>query len=91
MFGELPAWGFYLRHAEGVVFRNVTLRYRADDFRPAVVMDDVRDSRMTGLQIPTAKELPVILLHETRAVTLEGLGLTFPPDRAVRRVNHAVR
>jgi hypothetical protein len=91
MFGELPAWGFYLRHAEGVVFRNVTLRYRADDFRPAVVMDDVRDSRMSGLRIPTAKELPVILLHETRAVTLEGLGLTFPADRAVRRVNHAVR
>lgn len=91
MFGELPAWGFYLRHAEGVQFRNVTLRYRREDFRPAVVMDDVRDSRMTGLHIPTARDLPVIFLHETLGVSLEGLDLPFPQDRAVRRFNQAVR
>jgi len=91
MFGELPAWGFYLRHAEGIRFHNVTLRYRVEDFRPALVMDDVRDARLNGLHIPTTKELPVILLHETQAVTLEGLKMSYPQDKAVRRVNHVVR
>ncbi len=91
MFGELPAWGFYLRHAEGVEFRRVTLRYREDDFRPAVVMDDVRDSRFAGLRIPTARELPVLYLHETKGVVLHDLSLPFPEAASVRRVNVAVR
>ncbi|MDR1524829.1 MAG: glycoside hydrolase, partial [Tannerella sp.] len=41
-FKELPAWGFYLRHADGVTFNNVTLRAAAPDYRPAIVTDDVR-------------------------------------------------
>ena len=42
MFGELPAWGFYVRHADGVTFRNVSLTLAADDFRPAFVLDDAK-------------------------------------------------
>ena len=40
-FKELPAWGFYLRHAEGIEFENVTLTALKKDYRPAIVMDDV--------------------------------------------------
>ena len=42
MFGELPAWGFYVRHADDVTFRNVCLTLAADDFRPAFVFDDAK-------------------------------------------------
>lgn len=41
MFGELPAWGFYVRHVAGVTFRNVRLTLSDTDFRPAFVFDDV--------------------------------------------------
>ena len=41
MFGELPSWGFYLRHVRGITFRNVQLSLEADDFRPAIVEEDV--------------------------------------------------
>lgn len=41
MFGELPAWGFYVRHVRGITFRRVALRLRDVDFRPAFVFDDV--------------------------------------------------
>ena len=41
MFGELPAWGFYVRHVAGVTFRNVLLTLSDTDFRPAFVFDDV--------------------------------------------------
>jgi len=47
---ELPAWGFYIRHAEAVTFRNVNLRAAARDYRPAVVLDDVCDSDFKGLK-----------------------------------------
>ncbi|MBO4850987.1 MAG: right-handed parallel beta-helix repeat-containing protein [Prevotella sp.] len=41
MFGELPSWGFYLRHVRGVTLRNVRLSLEAEDFRPAIVEEDV--------------------------------------------------
>lgn len=41
MFGELPAWAFYVRHVDGLNLRNVMVRKRADDYRDAVIFDDV--------------------------------------------------
>ena len=41
MFGELPSWGLYLRHIRGITLRNVKLSLEAEDFRPAIVEEDV--------------------------------------------------
>ena len=49
-FKELPAWGFYIRHADNVVFNNVVISATAKDYRPAVVLDDVQDSNLKGLK-----------------------------------------
>lgn len=49
-FKELPAWGFYLRHADNVTFRNVKLSADAKDYRPCVVLDDVKNSDFKGLK-----------------------------------------
>jgi len=53
-------------------------------------MDDVQSSGVSGLNIPTAKELPVIYLHETKDVNLTDLKTLFPLNVAVKRVNNAV-
>lgn len=37
MFGELPAWGFYLRHTEGVRFKRVVLKLKEADYRPDII------------------------------------------------------
>ncbi|MCY1718750.1 glycosyl hydrolase family 28 protein [Prolixibacteraceae bacterium Z1-6] len=39
---ELPAWGFYVRHADGVEFENVKLVADKKDYRPSIVIDDVK-------------------------------------------------
>lgn len=41
MFGELPAWGFYMRHVRGIRIEGVTLDLDRSDYRPAFVADDV--------------------------------------------------
>jgi hypothetical protein len=46
MFGELPSWGLYLRHIRNITLKNVQLSLEADDFRPAIVEEDV-----VGLQM----------------------------------------
>jgi len=48
---ELPAWGFYLRHADGVTFRNVTMRVEGQDYRPALVSDDVKGFKTEGVTV----------------------------------------
>lgn len=49
-FKELPAWGFFIRHAENVVFKNVSLSAAAKDYRPCVVCDDVKNADFSGLK-----------------------------------------
>jgi polygalacturonase len=55
MFGELPAYGFFVRHAENVRMSGIDLSFEKDDPRPPFVCDDVRD---LDLQDVKAKVLP---------------------------------
>jgi len=43
MFGELPASGLYVRHVKGLRLKNVRLHYKAYEFRPACLFDDVSE------------------------------------------------
>ncbi|MFN8395012.1 MAG: glycoside hydrolase family 28 protein [Bacteroidia bacterium] len=51
MFGELPAWGIYARHVNGLTMRNMRIQIRKPDYRPAVVLDDVQGFSKQQLQI----------------------------------------
>jgi hypothetical protein len=79
MFGILPAWGLYLRHAEGIRLENVTLRTQAADYRPALVADDVRGLKLDGLQVKSFRAEPVIVLRDVRDAVLTN---TPPPPNA---------
>lgn len=46
-FKELPAWGFYIRHVDGITFKNVKLTAKEKDYRPAIVLDDVSNGTFT--------------------------------------------
>lgn len=41
MFGDLPAWGYYLRHVDGVRFDNCRSTVATPDVREKLVTDDV--------------------------------------------------
>jgi polygalacturonase len=43
MFGTLPAYGFFIRHATGINLDNVEVRYEQEDTRPAIVLREVAD------------------------------------------------
>jgi hypothetical protein len=48
MFGELPSWGLYVRHVDGLSMKNVRLSAREPDYRPAYVFDDVKNLNVEG-------------------------------------------
>ena len=54
-YKELPAWGFYIRHAKGINFHNVTLTAAEKDYRPAVVLDDVQGASFTAVKATAPK------------------------------------
>ncbi len=73
MFGDLPAYGFYGRHVKGLRFSNVQLRTSAPDLRHAMVLDDVTDLAVDGLDAqfwPGAAS--TLRLVQTRGALIRG-------------------
>ncbi|MCU0748607.1 MAG: glycosyl hydrolase family 28 protein [Akkermansiaceae bacterium] len=66
MFGVLPAWGLYCRHAENLIFDNVTLKVSGKDYRSAAVFDDVANLKLDRFQILSAGKEPPLVLHNVR-------------------------
>jgi parallel beta-helix repeat protein len=50
LFGTLPAWGLYVRHAERIQIRDFTLRAQTPERRPAIELDDVQSADLAGLR-----------------------------------------
>jgi polygalacturonase len=74
MMGRLPAYGFYIRHADRVRLRNVECIADKPDARPAVVCDDVDDAILTGLELSApAGSAPLFDLRDTRRAFLTGM------------------
>jgi len=67
MFKELPAWGFYIRHAKDLKFENITLSAAKKDYRSAIVLDDVHGMTINSLKVtePGAKKEPVFTYKST--------------------------
>jgi hypothetical protein len=82
MFGELPAWGFYVRHAQGIEFRNLRLSLKEADFRPAVVLDDVRGLHLNRVHTGPISGAPVIVLNDVPEADLGEI--VYPNDSSER-------
>jgi hypothetical protein len=49
MFGILPSYGFYIRHAKNIRFTNVDLHTSTSDMRPPFILDDVEKGVFEGI------------------------------------------
>lgn len=63
MFGELPSWGFYIRHVKDITFKNVKLNLSKPDFRPAIILDDVKGEYMEQISLPQEKKEFIIRVN----------------------------
>jgi hypothetical protein len=82
MFGLVPAYGFYVRHAAGIKMSDVDVSFAGDDGRPAFVLDDVRDAELRGVSARKLSSAPTFVLRdvtEFRAVQSRPI-----PDTYVR-------
>jgi polygalacturonase len=75
MFGELPASGLYVRHAAGLVLRDVRVRTLTADPRPALVLDDVQHADVHGFAAPPV-DGPQMLWRDVAGALVTGIRLT---------------
>ena len=64
MFGQLPAYGFYIRHAKGVSLSNIKLSYKNADTRPGIAVVDTKGFSATGLSIQSAEKVDKIVYDQ---------------------------
>jgi polygalacturonase len=58
MFGDVsPSSGLFVRHAKGVLFQNIEIKTRNEDYRPAIIFDNVQHlfTNSLDLYVPPGK------------------------------------
>ncbi|RLD62845.1 MAG: hypothetical protein DRI95_12485 [Bacteroidetes bacterium] len=67
--GILPAYGFFVRHVDGIIFRDIELTYNNEEHRPAMVFNDVKNIKLFNFDAEIADDaLGQIVLQNTRDV-----------------------
>lgn len=64
MFGELPVWGFYVRHVKGLFVKNITLTMQGNDFRNAIFFNDVKYLITESINIRGSKVVPFVVYKD---------------------------
>jgi hypothetical protein len=62
MFGVLPAYGFYIRHAKNVELNNIEVSYLKEDQRPAFVLEDVKGADFFRVKAQKTEGVPTFSL-----------------------------
>lgn len=70
-FGTLPAWGLWARHARNIDVHHVEFRFANDDFRPAVVLDDVSSASMDHVRIQRITGTPAIHMKNVKGFAID--------------------
>ncbi len=65
MFGVMPAYGFFIRHAKGMRFSNVELQYASPDSRPPFVLQDVQGADFLQVKAQRGPGIAVFALRKT--------------------------
>lgn len=72
MFGLLPAWVFFIRHASGIRMDGVDVSAEREDHRPAFVLEDVARPEFRNINARIAADAPSFVLINVRDFLLRG-------------------
>jgi hypothetical protein len=84
MFGMLPAYGFFIRHARGIELHNVEVGFLKEDRRPAFVLDAVRAADFQHVKAQKTAGVPAFVLLNVEDFSVHGSPMT--PDARIGKV-----
>jgi len=65
MFGELPVWGFYVRHVNGLRMKKILVKMNGKDFRNAFLFDDVKKLQLKNVAAAGNAAKPDVVRRES--------------------------
>jgi len=83
MFGMLPAYGFFIRHAHGIELNNVDVGFMKEDRRPAFVLDSVNGVDFQHVKAQKAAGIPAFVLQNVEDFSVYRSGV---PDAHIENV-----
>src|SRR5437763_7293240 len=84
MFGETPAYGFFVRHVAGIEFNNVTVNYLNAEMRPPFLLDEVTFAKFNNVTGYRALIVPMFVLRNVSDFNTRGC--ISVPDMHVDRI-----
>ncbi|PYS94329.1 MAG: exo-poly-alpha-D-galacturonosidase [Acidobacteria bacterium] len=63
MFGEMPAYGFFMRHVRGLEMDDVAVSYLRADLRPPFVLRDITGADFQNVKAVHAPAVPIFVLE----------------------------
>lgn len=82
--GEIPAYGFFIRHVKGIEFNNVEVSWLKEDLRPAFILNNVMGSRFLHVNAQHAPGVPTFVLKSIEDFSTHHCGSL--PDTQLKRV-----
>jgi len=86
MFGELPASGFFMRHARNVEMTNVEIQTGSADARPAFWLQDVDGADFFRLRLPSGTAYALDRVAKFRSFGLRGMADVSFDERQTRTI-----
>jgi hypothetical protein len=83
-YGQIPAYGFFIRHAKGIELNNVDVAFENEDFRPAFILEDVKGAEFNNVEAQTATNVPTFVLKGVENFSTQRCGAV--PDMKLDRV-----
>ena len=82
MFGAIPSWGFYCRHAKNLRLESIDLTVDHPDKRSAFVFEDVAKLNIVAAAAERSEGAPSLLyFKDIKQVVISGC--QFPKDKSV--------
>jgi len=70
-FGAMPAYGFFIRHAKNIELSHVELKLENDDFRPALILDDVAGANLNNMIVTKVDTVPSVMLKSVENISFK--------------------
>jgi polygalacturonase len=64
MFGEIPAYGFFIRHVRGLEMNGVSVSYLKDDARAPFIINDGKSIELRNLKAAHGTGVPTFILND---------------------------
>jgi len=70
MFGELPAYGFFIRHVRGIDLSGIQISYMKEDLRPAFLLEAIKGVALYHIRAQHATDAPTFTLKQVEDFNL---------------------